>query len=128
MLGENNMKFYRCAHCGKIIAVINDVNVPTICCGEPMKEIKENSVDAAVEKHVPEYSVKDGVVHVEVGSTLHPMLDNHYIEWILLKTKNGNQRVQLKPGQEPKADFAIIDGDEVVSVLAYCNLHGLWKK
>ncbi len=122
------MKFYKCAHCGKIIAVINGVNVPTICCGEPMQEIKENSVEAAVEKHIPVYEVKDGVVYVEVGSTLHPMLDNHYIEWILLKTKNGNQRVQLKPGDEPKAKFALLKGDEVVEVLAYCNLHGLWKK
>ena len=128
VIEEKHMKFYKCAHCGKIIALINDVNVPTICCGEVMQEIKENTVDAAVEKHIPVYEVKGNKVHVEVGSILHPMLDNHYIEWILLKSKNGNQRVRLNPGDEPKADFALIDGDEVLEVLAYCNLHGLWKK
>ena len=79
------MKFYKCAHCGKIIALVNDVNVPTICCGEPMKEIVANTQEAALEKHIPVFEVKDNVVYVEVGSTLHPMLDNHYIEWILLE-------------------------------------------
>ena len=121
------MKFYKCAHCGKIIALVNDVNVPTICCGEPMKEIVANTQEAALEKHIPVFEVKDNIVYVEVGSTLHPMLDNHYIEWILLETKNGNQRVRLAPNKEPKAKFALIPGDEVIAVYAYCNLHGLWK-
>lgn len=121
------MKFYKCMHCGKIIALVNDVKVPTICCGEAMKEIVANTQEAALEKHIPVFEVKDNVVYVEVGSTLHPMLENHYIEWVLLETKNGNQRVRLNPGDEPKARFALLPGDEVIAVYAYCNLHGLWK-
>ncbi len=121
------MKFYKCAHCGKIIAVVNDVKVPTICCGEPMKEIVANTEEAALEKHIPVYKVEGNIVKVEVGSTLHPMIEAHYIEWILLETKFGNQRRKLLPNQEPKTEFAILPGDEVKAVYAYCNLHGLWK-
>ena len=122
------MKFYKCAHCGKIIAIVDgNEQIPTICCGEAMKEIVANTQEAALEKHIPVFEVKDNIVYVEVGSTLHPMLENHYIEWVLLETKNGNQRVRLNPGDEPKARFALLPGDEVIAVYAYCNLHGLWK-
>jgi superoxide reductase len=76
---------------------------------------------------VPVFEVKDGIVTVTVGSVAHPMLPEHFIEWIAIKTKNGNQRVVLEPGQEPKATFAIVPGDEVEAVYAYCNLHSLWK-
>ena len=68
-----------------------------------------------------------GIVTVAVGSVEHPMLPEHYIEWIAIKTKTGNQRKELKPGDAPKAVFAIVDGDEVEEVYAYCNLHSLWK-
>ncbi len=121
------MKFYRCAHCGQIVAIVKETGVPVICCGEAMQEIVPGSVDAAVEKHVPVYEVKDNKVIVTVGSTEHPMLLEHYIEWIALETKQGNQRKALKPGEEPKACFALCEGDEVVAVYAYCNLHSLWK-
>ena len=121
------MKFYRCSHCGQIVDIVKETGVPVICCGEAMQEIVPGSVDAAVEKHVPVYEVKDNKVIVTVGSTEHPMLPEHYIEWIALETKQGNQRKALKPGEEPKACFALCEGDEVVAVYAYCNLHSLWK-
>ena len=121
------MKFYRCKHCGQIIAVVKETGVPVICCGEKMEEIIPGTTDAAVEKHVPVYEVKDGIVTVTVGSVAHPMAEEHYIEWIALQTKSGNQRKTLKPGDEPKACFAICEGDEVEAVYAYCNLHSLWK-
>ncbi|MCC8357316.1 MAG: desulfoferrodoxin [Oscillospiraceae bacterium] len=120
-------RFYSCEHCGKIIAVVKETGVPIICCGEEMKEIIPGTTDAAVEKHVPVYQVADGKVSVTVGATEHPMLPEHYIEWISLQTKQGNQRKELKPGQPPKAVFPILEGDEVVAVYAYCNLHSLWK-
>ena len=122
-----DQRFFRCAHCGKIIAVVKETGVPVICCGEAMQEIKANTVDAAVEKHLPVYETKDGMVSVTVGSVEHPMGEEHYIEWISLQTKQGNQRKELKPGQPPKACFALCSGDEVVAVFAYCNLHGLWR-
>ena len=122
------MKFYKCAHCGQMIAIVKETGVPVICCGEPMQEMVAGTTDAAVEKHVPKYEVKDGIVEVTVGEVEHPMLEEHFIEWIAVQTKQGNQRKALKPGEAPKACFALCDGDEVVTVYEHCNLHGLWKK
>lgn len=122
-----DMKFYKCKHCGQMVAIVKETGVPIICCGEPMEEIIAGTTDAAVEKHVPAFEVKDNKVYVTVGAVEHPMLDVHYIEWVSLKTKQGNQRKALKPGDEPKVEFAICDGDEVEAVYAYCNLHSLWK-
>lgn len=121
------MKFYRCKKCGQIIAIVKETKVPVVCCGEKMEEIIPGTTDAAVEKHVPVYEVKDGLVTVTVGSVEHPMAPEHYIEWIAIKTTGGNQRKELKPGDAPKAVFAICEGDEVEEVYAYCNLHSLWK-
>lgn len=121
-------KFYKCAHCGKIIAVVKETGVPVMCCGQKMDELVPNTTDAAQEKHVPVIEVKGNLVTVTVGSVLHPMQLEHYIEWISLHTKQGNQRKELKPGDAPKAEFALVDGDEVEAAYAYCNLHGLWKK
>lgn len=120
------MKFYKCKHCGKIIAMVNERAVPTICCGEAMEEMIPNTSDGAFEKHVPVYEVEGNIVHVTVGEVEHPMLDNHYIEWIVLETNKGNQRKKLKPGEAPKADFALLPGEEVIRVLEHCNLHGLY--
>jgi superoxide reductase len=121
------MKFYRCAHCGQIVAIVKKTGVPVICCGEPMKELIPGTTDAAAEKHVPSFEVKGDVVEVTVGSVEHPMLEEHYIEWIAVQTKQGNQRKSLEPGEPPKACFRICDGDEVEAVYAYCTLHSLWK-
>ncbi len=121
------MKFYRCSHCGQIIAIVKGTGVPVICCGEPMAEVIPGTTDASLEKHVPVFTVEGNTVHVSVGSAAHPMLPEHYIEWVAIQTKFGNQRKQLSPGDEPKACFSICDGDEVEAVYAYCNLHSLWK-
>ncbi len=120
-------RFFKCEHCGNIIAMVEDKGVPVMCCGERMKEIIPGSVDASAEKHVPVYEVKDNTVYVTVGSAAHPMTEEHYIAWVSLQTKSGNQRKALKPGDEPKVEFALCEGDEVEAVYAYCNLHSLWK-
>ena len=121
------MKFYKCDICGKIVAMVKETPVPTICCGKPMGLIEAGTSDASEEKHVPVYTVDGNKVTVTVGSVAHPMADDHYIEWIALETKSGNQRKALTPGMEPTASFLIGDGDEVVAVYDYCNLHSLWK-
>lgn len=120
-------KFYICAHCGNIIAKVKDAGVPVMCCGQKMDELVPGTVDASVEKHVPAFTVEGNIVKVKVGSVEHPMAEEHYIEWVSLQTKQGNQRKSLVPGQAPEVEFAICDGDEVEAVYAYCNLHGLWK-
>lgn len=120
-------RFFVCEHCGNMIAMVKDAGVPIMCCGQKMTELIPGTTDAAVEKHVPVYTVEGGKVLVTVGAVEHPMAEEHYIEWISLQTKSGNQRKQLAPGDAPKACFAICEGDEVEAVYAYCNLHGLWK-
>lgn len=121
------MKFYRCKRCGQMVAIVKKKGCPIMCCGEPMEEIKAGESDGAAEKHVPVYEVRDNKVYVTVGSVEHPMSEEHYIEWIALQTKGGNQRKALKPGDAPKAVFALLENDEVEAVYAYCNLHSLFK-
>ena len=120
-------KFYICSHCGKIIALVKESGVPVMCCGQKMQEIIPGTVDASKEKHVPVYTVENNKVKVTVGEVEHPMEEKHYIEWVSLQTKYGNQRKALKPGDKPSVCFALCEGDEVEAVFAYCNLHSLWK-
>lgn len=120
-------RFFVCEHCGNMIAMVKDAGVPIMCCGQKMTELIPGTTDAAVEKHVPVYTVEGGKVLVTVGDVEHPMAEEHYIEWISLQTKSGNQRKALNPGDAPKVCFALCEGDEVEAVYAYCNLHGLWK-
>ncbi len=122
-----DMEFYRCAHCGQIVAVVKKTGVPVICCGQPMQKLEPGTTDASLEKHVPVFEIKDNKVIVSIGEIAHPMIESHYIEWVSLQTKAGNQRKALAPGDEPKVCFPICAGDEVIAVYAYCNLHGLWK-
>ena len=121
------MKFYKCQKCGKVFAMLKGSACPTMCCDQAMVELKAGTTDAAVEKHVPVITVNnDNTIDITVGSVIHPMEEKHFIEWIALQTKNGIQFCQLKPGQEPKAKFALLPGDYEEVAFAYCNLHGLW--
>ena len=121
------MKFYKCEICGKIVAMVKETPVDTMCCGQAMRELVPGTTDGAVEKHVPVYTLEGNTVKVKVGSVEHPMTDAHHIEWIAIETENGNQRKELKPGDKPEATFALVPRDKVKSVYEYCNLHGLWK-
>ncbi len=120
-------KFFRCNHCGNIIAMVEDKGVPVVCCGEKMEELKANTTDAATEKHVPMVEVEGSKVVVQVGSTSHPMTEEHLIQWVCLETECGIQLRKLTAADEPKAEFCVC-GDKPVAVYEYCNLHGLWVK
>ena len=122
------VKFYICETCKNIITKIVDSKVPVVCCGKPMKELVPGAVDGALEKHVPAVTIEGNTVKVQIGEVIHPMLPEHYIQFIALETKNGVQIKNLKAGDEPKAEFVLADGDEAVAVYEYCNLHGLWAK
>ena len=121
------MKFYRCEHCGNIVTFLHAAGVPVMCCGQKMTELVPGTTDAALEKHVPAVEVKGGKVYVQVGAVEHPMLPEHYIQWIALETNLGSQIRYLQPGQPPKAEFLLAEGEELVAVYEYCNLHGLWR-
>ena len=126
VIEDLKMKFFKCKHCGKIIAIVNERKVPTICCGEPMEEMIPGTSDGAVEKHVPVVKVEGNIARVMVGEVEHPMLDVHYIEWIAIETNFGNQRKVLKPGDKPEACFALLPGEKVIKAMEHCNLHGLF--
>ena len=119
------MKFYICDHCKKIITVVNESGVPVMCCGQKMTELVPGAVDASAEKHVPVVKVEGDCVSVAVGSVAHPMMDAHYIQFIVLETATGYQVRHLNPGEAPEADFAVTE--PVIAAYEYCNLHGLWK-
>ncbi len=122
------MKFYRCEHCGNIITKLKDSGVPVVCCGEPMKELVPCSTDAATEKHVPTVTVDGNKVTVVVGEVEHPMLPEHFIQWICLETDKGCMMKKLEAGAKPCAEFILADGEKAVAAYEYCNLHGLWVK
>lgn len=121
-----NREFYHCSICGNLFGVLHNAGPIPVCCGKDMDILTANTVDASAEKHVP-FITRDGVdVKVQVGSDVHPMEDAHYITWILVQQGNHTQRIALKPGQEPKAEFQVKSADEPIAVYEYCNLHGLW--
>lgn len=122
------MKFYICKHCKNLVTLLHESGVPMMCCGEKMTKLVPGTSDGAFEKHVPAVSVDGNTVTVKVGEVEHPMLENHYIQWVVLETKKGAQIHYLKPGEKPEAVFALAEGDEAIAAYEYCNLHGLWKK
>ncbi len=117
---------YKCEKCGNIVEVLHEGGGELVCCDQPMKLYEENSVDASREKHVPVIERMSDGIKVTIGSVLHPMTDDHYIEWIELVADGKTQRQMLKPGGEPVAIFGGVKSGSVVA-RAYCNLHGLWK-
>lgn len=122
----SKIKFFICEICGNIVGLIEDAGIPMVCCGEDMTELVANTSEGAYEKHLPVVSVEDDKVAVAVGGVPHPMLKEHYIQWIYLETEKGGQRKALQPEQKPEAVFALVD-DKAVAAYEYCNLHGLWK-
>ncbi|HPD16216.1 MAG TPA: desulfoferrodoxin [Planctomycetota bacterium] len=119
------LEVYKCALCGNIVEVLHGGDGELVCCGEPMKLFKENTVDAAREKHVPVIERVEGGIKVKVGSVPHPMTPEHYIEWIELQADGKVYRQFLKPSDKPEAVFPVIAAQ--VTAREWCNLHGLWK-
>lgn len=117
---------YKCELCGNIVEVYEGRDGALVCCGQEMSLLEEKSADMTTEKHVPVIEKIEGGFKVTVGSTLHPMKEEHYIQWIeLITDKDEVLTVYLKPGQEPVAVFKT--DAKSVKAREYCNLHGLWK-
>ena len=124
---------YRCNKCGNIVEMVHVGGGELVCCGEPMKLLTPKIEDEGYEKHVPviyvlsevEGEKTDTGVTVKVGSVPHPMIDEHYIEWIEVLTNEKVYRKYLKPGMEPEVSFNI--KEEPIWARIYCNIHSLWK-
>ena len=119
------LQVYKCKECGNNVEVLFAGGGALECCGNKMVLLDEKTADSATEKHVPVIEKIDGGYKVTVGSTLHPMTDEHYIEWIELLADGAAYRKFLSPGQEPVAEFKI--DCSTVSAREHCNVHGLWK-
>lgn len=119
------LEVYKCEKCGNIVEVLAAGPGGLACCGTDMELLEEQTADFTTEKHVPVVEKTDKGVKVTVGSTLHPMADDHYIQWIEIISGGKVYRKALSPGDEPVAEFCICS--EVTSAREYCNVHGLWK-
>lgn len=122
------MQIYKCNICGNIVEVLHAGNGELVCCGEPMMLYTENTVDAAAEKHVPVIEkTEDGKIRIRVGSVPHPMIEEHYIEFIEAISPDGKylKRKYLHPNEEPVMEFKC-DCDKIIA-RELCNIHGLWS-
>lgn len=119
------LQVYKCLVCGNVVEVVHAGAGELVCCGQPMKLMKENTVDASQEKHVPVIEMTSEGIKVKVGSAPHPMEEKHYIEWIELLVDGRVCRKFLSPGDKPEATFKI--DAKKVTAREYCNLHGLWQ-
>ena len=120
-------KFYICERCGNIVGLIHNGGGALVCCGQKMTKIEAGIVEASREKHVPVVSLSENKISVTVGSVVHPMTEEHSIQWIYVETNKGGQRKCLLPGDAPTAEFALAEGETIKAAYAWCNLHGLWK-
>jgi superoxide reductase len=119
---KDKITFYRCSHCGNMVALIKKGGGTLVCCGDPMTKLDANLAEASHEKHIPAVTKQNGKLLVQVGSAPHPMTEEHFIEWIALVKDTSVEIKFLKAGDAPTAEF-IADAGEVY---AYCNIHGLW--
>lgn len=126
MSSKTTQKFFVCKHCGNVVGMAVNKGGPLSCCGEAMKELVPNTVDASVEKHLPVIAYEGDAISVSIGSVAHPMEEAHHIDFIYVETENGGLRRRLGAGEKPFASIALGE-EKPVAVFAYCNLHGLWK-
>jgi superoxide reductase len=121
----DKLQIYKCEVCGNIVEMLHAGAGEMVCCGQPMKLYRENTVDASKEKHVPVIEKTAAGIKVKVGSVAHPMEQTHYIEWIEVIADGKAYRKFLNPGEAPEATFEL--KAEKVTAREYCNMHGLWK-
>lgn len=116
---------YKCNVCGNIVEVLHAGGGTLACCGEPMEKIIEKTIsDEGQEKHVPIVIKTQEGINIRVGSIEHPMLPEHYIEWIEISAEGFCSRKALSSGDKPELEFCVTGK---IKARAYCNVHGLWK-
>jgi superoxide reductase len=122
------LEIYQCKKCNEIFEkefAASDCGCTPICCDDPMELLQPKTADFTNEKHVPIIEKTDNGIKVIVGSTLHPMVDTHWITMIDVVDGNKLYRAFLKPGDKPEAEFPIHNTN--VKAREYCNVHGLWS-
>lgn len=118
------MKIYVCKKCGNVVLKLEDKSEALVCCGDKMELVNANVTEAATEKHLPVYELKDGLINIKVGEVEHPMTDEHYISFIIFASEDNYMIKMLKAGDKPELSFPY--SSEYNKIYAYCNLHSLW--
>lgn len=119
------MNIYFCKHC-KRICYTYPVDSTLVCCGTEMTLLKPKTEDVGNEKHLPVIEkIADNKIKVKVGSVTHPMLEDHWIQWIFIENGDRYLTKTFNPGDEPVAEF-YVDLSKPVKVYEFCNIHGLW--
>ncbi len=121
------MKIFKCNICGNVVMLLENGGGTLTCCDAPMEELIAKTNDEGMEKHVPVISVDNNHVTINVGSTPHPMMENHYITKVFVYYNNKLLTFSLKPNQEPKVEFDLEEEFSSLNVYEYCNIHGLWQ-
>jgi len=119
-------QIYKCQVCGNIVEITHNGAGELHCCNKPMQEMKENTQEAATEKHIPTIKDTESGIQIIIGEVLHPMTEEHYIEWIEIITEKKVMRHHLKPGESPEMKCKV-PKEKIKTIRAYCNLHGLWS-
>lgn len=122
------MKFYECKMCGNIIVLFEDKGIIPVCCGKTMEEITVGDKDETREKHVPKITINNNEVTIEIGEIPHPMLEEHYIKWIVLETDKGMYMHRFNSQDKPITKFTICNNEKPLRAYEFCNIHSLWKK
>ncbi len=117
---------YKCGTCDTIAEMVHGGNDSLVCCGQPMKKMEPQGGPEYQEKHLPVVQKIGDKITARIGSVPHPMIEEHYIEWVEVIIGDTVQRIYLHPGEEPVAEFVIQDNNAKMMVRAYCNIHGLW--
>ena len=119
--------FYKCNICGNFVGLLENGGGELVCCGEPMENLIEKTQEEGSEKHLPFVEIEDNKVKIKIGSVDHPMLEEHYIKFIIVKYNDKTYKKELKPNKMPILEFEIDEFFEKLEVYEYCNIHGLWK-
>ncbi|MBN2504312.1 MAG: desulfoferrodoxin [Bacilli bacterium] len=119
------MNIYYCKHC-KRICYTYPVDSTLVCCGDEMTLLEPKTTDQGNEKHLPvvERIAKDKI-KISIGSVMHPMLPEHFIQWVFVAQDDTYQIKTFKPGEAPEVVMNIIPGQDI-KVYEFCNIHGLW--
>ena len=124
----NNNRFFKCTKCDNVFLTVIGLGNSASCCGAPMVEMHFTTEGEGQEKHLPILTQTEGMVYVDVGENEHPMLEDHSINFIYIRTNRGGKLRYLSPNHAPSAAFTLEDDEEVRAAYAYCNKHGMWMR
>ena len=121
----NKLELYRCEICGNIVQVLVEGAGALVCCGKEMilQEIQHDNNEIG-EKHNPIFEEIDGKKIVSVKK--HPMINEHYIQFIQTQTKDKNEIYTKYFYPNQSAEVEITQSPENINALEYCNIHHLW--